>query len=236
VAPALRDILDVERELSGAHESVQGSLRITAPHDFGTSDVFAGLLAGFTSRWPGVVPIVELTMRAVDLLEEGFDVAFRARSDWVLPDLEGVMVRRFRRLSGHLYGSPRYLEEHGRPRSPDELRGLRYVAFNLRPDELSLRQPETGEEIRISVDPVVRCNDFSLLCRLLTHDSGVGFVPDFLAKPLVLQGELEPVLPRWLVGGGELDLLWPASRHMSPRVRTFIDFAIEHLTSELAHT
>lgn len=236
VAPALRDIADVERELAGAHEAVRGPLRITAPHDLGTSLPFAEMLSLFGRRFPEVTPHVELTMRSVDLLEEGFDVAFRARGRAQLPDLDGVMMRRISGLGARLYSNAEYLEEHGHPHSFEDLQRHRFIGFATRAGDVSMRHETTGERHRLPVESAALVNDFALLCALLQQGAGVGLVPDFVAGPIQRRGELVQILPEWVAVGGELAVLWPASRHLAPRVRSFIDFAVPFLSRLVAHT
>lgn len=58
---------------------------------------------------------------------------------------------------------------------------------------------------------------------------GIAFVPDFLAREALAQSRLESVLDDECADQGRFWALWPSSRHLSPKVRVFVDFAAEHL-------
>lgn len=231
-APALREIAAVASGLHDADAAPRGLLRITAPHDLGSTRLFAELFIRFRAAYPGVIPCVELSMRSVDLIEEGFDVAFRPHIGQ-LPDSDVLMVRSLDRLAVGLYASPGYLERRGRPRTPSQLRShecLTHVTAR-RPEVWALRRRGDEELTEFAIGTALVANDFSLLIAAALADGGIGVVPMVLAEPHVLRGELCPVLPRWTGLEGQLSLLWPATRQLAPRVRAFIEFATRDITS-----
>jgi len=60
---------------------------------------------------------------------------------------------------------------------------------------------------------------------------GIGFMPDFLARAAIAAGRLQPLLTDFLDGPGQFHLLWASNRHLSPKVRVFVDFLSERLFS-----
>jgi DNA-binding transcriptional LysR family regulator len=225
-APSLRDVADLEREFCDDHRGARGELRVTAAQDFGASSVFARMLARFKRRYPEVVPIVELTMRRVDLVEEGFDVAFRMHGP-PLQDVDNLVTRRIATMSSGLFASPSYLERRGYPHEPADLATHDVLGFSAARGRLVLRD-EQGRRAAVSNrSPAFCANDLSLLRSLAIEAAGIAMLPDFAVSPLPGEGVLAAVLPGWRLEGGSMSALWPRSRHMAPRVRAFIDHAVE---------
>lgn len=228
--PALQEISDVERALADASGDPAGTLRITAPHDFGATRFFTTLLLEFRRRWPCVDLDIYLTERVVDLVEEGVDVAFRLHVA-PLPDSSSLIARRVGTMSAGLWASPAYLDAHGKPRTPRSLVKhdcITHAAAAVR-SQWGLRKRGTRDLQQFAIAPAIVCNDFSLILRALVDGAGIGFAPAFLAGPHARRGELVRVLPSWESTEGTMSLVWPATRHMAPRVRALIDFVGERV-------
>jgi len=188
----------------------QGLLRVTAAHDFGTTPFFAQMMLAFRERWPAVAVEVHLTPRNVDLVEEGFDLAFRPNQGTTAAP-GSVMSRTLGRLAMRTYASAAYLERHGRP-ADAELAGHTLVEHEI-----------------VASGAQVLSNDFAFVLQAVLAGGGIGRLPTFLARPHVRAGELECVLPDEIVRRGRVTLLWPESRNSSPRVRAFIDFVVGYI-------
>ena len=78
---------------------------------------------------------------------------------------------------------------------------------------------------------VLTCNNMEALRGATESGLGIGFMPDFLAKSAILNGRLQSLLTDFLDGPGQFHLLWPSNRHLSPKVRVFVDFLGERLFS-----
>ncbi len=227
-APALREIEAVERGLGDAPAAPTGLLRVTAAPDLGVSPAFSRTLVDFRRAYPHVSLQLDLTMRAVDLVEEGYDVAFRFHAAQ-MPDSASLMRRRISRSGAGLFASPDYLEEFGRPESPDDLASHDLITLDrpfLRHSWGLRREGEAAVELPI--EPQVIVSDFAVLARLLSAGGGIGTLPEFLAQHGLSSGQLERVLPDWFNGAGLLSLVWPSSRFLAPRVRAVIVHVVEH--------
>ena len=77
-----------------------------------------------------------------------------------------------------------------------------------------------------TVRPGLLANDYSLVMEAIKCGAGIGLIPSFLANTHVASGELVRVLPTWSTEEGTVSLVWPATRHLAPRVRAFIDFMV----------
>jgi len=223
--PSLREIRDVERELVDAFDEPAGTLRVTAPNDIGGTPWFVHMLTSYRARFPEVVIEVELSNRMVDLVAEGVDVGLRAGS---AGSSSTLVSRALLRIEGGLYASPSYLERRGVPREPTDLSHHACVTHSAisRNGRWTLLH-EDGHQCEPVIGVVLSANDFNIVNQGIQDGAGIGFVPRFAAQPLLDSGELVRVLPQWRTPGGSLYLIWPASRHLAPRVRAFVDHAVE---------
>ncbi len=72
-------------------------------------------------------------------------------------------------------------------------------------------------------------NNMEAMLMAVVDGHGIAFVPDFLAREAIALGRLETVLDGHSEDQGQFWALWPSSRHLSPKIRVFVDFAAEHL-------
>ncbi len=215
VSGAMRELAEAGRALSEAGDAPSGRLVLTAPHDLARSPALVGLLAEYQSRYPNVAVDVRLDNRMVDLVQEGIDVAIRAHGGEI-PAPAGVMVRSLGRGRAQFFASRAYLDRHGAPSTVEELR-RHTVACHT---SVAQRFAE--------LDLNFVANDFGLIRSLAEAGAAVALLP------VVVDGAREHpsvvrVLANWSTGGGRMSLVWPESRHLSPRVRAFIDLAVTWL-------
>jgi DNA-binding transcriptional LysR family regulator len=158
----------------------------------------------------------------VDLLEEGFDVGLRIG---VLSD-SSLVARRLATVHRVLAASPDYLNRHGRPEVPAELKDLRHLLYSnvARPDILRLTGPE-DQHRQVTVQGVLTANNGDILLSAAVSGLGVVYQPSFIVGDALREGALEHVLPGW-VGSDRAALycLFPPDRDMLPKLRVFIDF------------
>ncbi|HTV24691.1 MAG TPA: LysR substrate-binding domain-containing protein, partial [Polyangiaceae bacterium] len=111
IAPAMLALQHAARAVEGNPREPRGRLRISAPNDIGSTFV-AALVTAFSERYPHVDVSVELSMRQVNLVQEGFDLALRASDK--LSD-SSLVARKAGELEAALYASPSYLSSRGSP-------------------------------------------------------------------------------------------------------------------------
>jgi len=224
-APALRELDDVEREVTERLGAPAGRLRLTAPPDITHGSFLNAILAEYRERWPSVVIEVSLTNRVVDLVEEGFDVALRPNAD-MLRDAGTIMGRRLATAAPGIWASSAYIARAGRPEKPEDLVNHDCVLHPaLRGGGLPLKRVGEDAVKDYPVREAMSVNDFSVVADLVGRGVGIGVIPS-PGHQESLQ-ELVQVLPEWTLPPTSLWLIWPASRHLSPRVRAFVDLAVE---------
>jgi DNA-binding transcriptional LysR family regulator len=228
-APAIRDLAEATRAVSDVGHEPRGDLRITAPIDLGTAPRFVEFLIAFHDAFPKVRISIDITDRYVDLAAEGYDLAFRVHSH-ALEDRASLKMRRIGPFTVGLYASPRYLDRAGRPSHPSELAQHATVGvLIIGADERWPLAHAGGKPEVFPIAPALLTSNVSFLPAALEAGAGIGLIANYIAQAAVARGALEHVLPEWELPPAALSLVWPASRHDSPRLRAFLDFTAENM-------
>lgn len=230
--PYAREILaqaEAAKAVLGSHEtSPKGTIRFAAPSSFAQRHIMP-LLPQFHAAFPDLTLELRLSDARFDAIEGSFDLALRA-APLTDSSLKGRKLADDTRV---LCASPAYLEEHGAPQSPAELRGHRFLAWiDLEPRELIGPEGETAP-----LDPA------QMICRTIVDDgdaqreatlAGAGLSINSLwsASDELRSGRLIRVLPEWKLNDSSvLWLMYPRSNVLTPKTRILIDFLIAHLGS-----
>ncbi len=226
-APLLAALQQSVSDLPELQEQPSGVLRVTSPIDFGSA-VLADLVAKFTARYSALQIDLRLSNAVVDIVAEGFDVAFRISSR-PLKD-SSLVAQKVGTVALQLYAAPSYVARRGLPRVPEELDGHAWVGFRGT-DRLRL----TGSDKAVTVEPRGRivCDDMFFVQAALRAGAGIGALPNFVAAADVAAGNLVCALPRWSGLAGQLWLVSPGGRHPPRKVTAFRDFAMEALRNRL---
>jgi len=228
---AVRELMDAEQALSASSETPNGRLVVTAP-DFGRSEVFAELIVAYRARCPDVTVEVRLENRVVDLIYEGVDVGIRAHAGSI-PGTSELMARVFDMPAVRFYASPDYIQSRGAPATPDEL--LQHdIVIHSSVVSQTIALVSKAEQTTLTIDtPAYQANDTQLGRLLIESGAGIGMLPPFVASRAEARGSLTRILPDWSIRSGRISVVWPASRHLAPRVRAFVDLAQELLGQRL---
>lgn len=224
-AQSLGGIDEAEAQVRASHDTPTGRLRLTAPHDLGR--VLAPVVAKFIERHPEVTIDVELSQRMVDLVGEGFDLALRAATH--LPD-SSLIARRIGGGDASLFASPKYLAEHGTPKTICDLTKHTCLVLGSPHNHTWKLVKEGEDEATFPVEGRVYVNDPAFVRSLVASGAGVGLIPEFLACEMVAAGELVPVLAEYHAVSAGLYVMYPSAKHLSATVRAFRDMLLEALS------
>lgn len=221
----LDDLDDAQATLVRSTECPRGRLRVTTPmvmyHEL------LPFVAAFIERYPQIELDVDFNDRMVDLIEEGIDVAIRGGD---LPDSR-LMSRPLPSVRVLLCASPAYLHKHGTPgciRDLDDHLAIRFrFSGTGKMRDWHMVQQQEHPELRIK--SLFTCNSMDAVKAMTLQGLGIGGIPDFLACDALAEGRLVQVLPDYVDPPNRLSLVWPSSRHLSPKVRVFVDFMSERL-------
>lgn len=221
--PALGAIEDAARAISSGASAARGRLRVTAAVTFG--ERFLGpVVADYLDRNPEVSVDVVLTDRQVDLVQEGFDLAFRGGR---VGD-PSLVAREIGRGQLRCFASEAYLARRGRPRTPRDLERHDCVLYApLAPGgRWTFRAQRRA--VTVAVRGRVSVNSLPLALEAALHGLGVARLPGTFAVEEQRRGRLVEVLPSHAPHPTGLFLLHP-SGHVPARVRAFIEIAMRHL-------
>lgn len=223
----LDDLADLESGLARAHRAPRGRLRIDVPAAFGRH-VLVPALPDFQARYPELSLDIGSSDRPVDLLQDGVDCVIRGGS---LHD-DSLIGRRLRRYPVVTCAAPAYLCQHGLPKHPQELGRHALLGFfsaktgQTFPYDFS----QDGERIEVAGPWRHSFNDADSF--LAAGLAGLGILQCVRSEWVERQlqtGALLPLLEDWAVEPLDLHILYPSRRHLSARLRVFVDWVVERL-------
>jgi DNA-binding transcriptional LysR family regulator len=212
---------DAERAAQRMLAEPRGVLKLTCGVEFGMIAV-SGWIDGYLQRHPQVSVEADFTGRVIDIVHEGFDLAIRVGE---LPDSR-LTARRIGELQYGLYASPGYLSRRGAPVSPEELVQHDLLVFSAGSHRLGWRLARGGETRRIEAPARLRINNSFAVCDAAVRGLGIAQLPAIVAKQALAADRLVPVLPEWRPAAVPVHALFPSSRYLTPKVRSFIDHAV----------
>ena len=220
----LQQIADAGRLLTGQQVVPVGTLRISAPTTYAHYRLFP-MLPRFVAAYPKVQVEISVSNRNIDFVEEGFDLAIRLG----IPQDSRLVARKLEDATLGVFASPGYLKRRGTPKSLADLKKHDCIQFVLpstgRPLPWLFR--ESGEDVERTLIGSVKVLEDVLGC--VNHArAGGGLVQiyHFIADDAVRRGELVEVVKRCGGRSRPFSVLYPQNRHMSARVRVFVDFLV----------
>lgn len=229
VRSILEQVEEADGEAAAETVSPRGRLRISAPVSYGTKRI-APLMAPYAAQYPDVSVDLDLSDRTVDLVEDGFDVVIRIGR---LGD-SSLIARKLGRIRLMTCAAPAYLEKAGRPETPEDLTGHDCLGYTYAAAGDTWHFRRDGKPVAVRVKPRIRCNNGDAIS--VYAEAGVGIIiqPCFIAGDAIAAGRLEEILTGFAPEPLDIHALYPSTRHVPARVRTFIDFVAAELKDELA--
>jgi DNA-binding transcriptional LysR family regulator len=223
----LDDLEETELELGSLGSRARGTLRITCPSWF-AGQRLADVLARFRQRYPDIVADVSFEDRIVDLVEEGYDLALRVSADRrQLPP--GLIARPVKPMSFFVAGSREYLRRHGAPKSPRDLAQRDCIAVGAQ-ESWVLRGPNGKIEVPARI--VARYRSMAGVAHAVAAGIGLAALPHIYFEDPLLRDQLVPVLTTHPFTQATLYLVYVSRRNAPLKIRSFIDFFLETVTSE----
>ncbi len=215
---------DGERALQSQQRNPQGVVRLAMPYLLGQT-LIGPLLADFLRVFPDVRLVSVLADDAANLLRSGFDVALAVGP---LPDSELVAVKLGTTGCG-AFGAPGYFERKGMPQSHIELPRFDLLAVGSNDRRHKWRLHSGKEEVSVEFTPKLACNDLIMLHHAAISELGIASLPAFLCKADLAEGRLVEVLPGWHTPDMSYYALYGDPKGVPVRVRSLIDYLVEHL-------
>jgi DNA-binding transcriptional LysR family regulator len=203
-------------------QAPRGRLRLDLPVSLGRLHVFP-ILNRFMHKWSEISVSASFNDRYVDLIDEGVDLAIRIGGSE-----DGRLMSRL--LAPHRLvtcASPTYFASRGRPQTLDQLAEHSCLAFvhGGRPVEWRFR--ENGQSRSVAISGRIAATNAEALRDATLSGYGIARLATFLISDDLRAGRLLPVLEHADVDGPPIRAVYPSSRHLSPKVRSFIDKLLE---------
>ncbi len=226
----LADIEETEAVVSSSTVTPRGTIRLTCSTSFGVP-YLAPAIGAFQVRYPEVRFDIAASNRFVDLVEEGLDLAIRI-GDLGNPNL---IARRIGSMRLVACAAPDYLAQHGTPKHPDDLARHNCFTYEYAPVRNQWRfNDRKGGEIRVHVEGSVHANNGEMLAAIAAAGTGIALEPDFIVNPLCASGRLVEILKPYRPAPYSIYAVYPSRRHLSAKVRTFVDFLAQRFAGTLA--
>ncbi|CAH2602201.1 LysR family transcriptional regulator [Rhodovastum atsumiense] len=215
----LADLAETEAAVGELQARPRGRLRINAPLSFGLLHL-GDAVADYMAAEPEVTVELTLNDRVVDLVEEGYDVAVRIAR---LTD-SSLIARRLAPCRLVVCAAPAYLARHGRPLHPHDLTGHDCLSYSYDPGRDDWRFDGPQGAVAVTVRGRLRTNNGDVLRSAALRGAGIARLPSFIVGPDLAAGRLVPLLCGYRVPELGIHAVYPHSRHLSAKVRSFVDF------------
>lgn len=225
VVRLLGDLDDIESSVTHAKEKPRGRLRIDAGAAV-TSYIILPALPDFLAKYPDIAVECGVSDRPADLIGDNVDCVIRGG-----PLLEPSLVaRHIGDMRWLTCATPGYLAKHGRPAHPTDLESGHVLAGYFYPRSGRMRPlifERDGKHIEIPPNPRVAVNDSGAHFSSLRAGLGLGQIISFIVSAAGAQQQLLPVLQDWQPAPLPVHVLYPANRHLSTKVRVFVDWVAD---------
>jgi DNA-binding transcriptional LysR family regulator len=226
VVRLLADLDDAETSLSATSAAPRGRLRVDVPAPL-ASLVLVPALPDFHARYPDIHLDLGVSDRKVDLIDENVDCVLRG-GELTEPSLR---ARHVADLLLGIYAAPTYLARAGTPASPQALDDDQHAVISYRgartgtPLAHTLRRGD--DHLQVRGRAVLTVDDGNAYLAAGVAGLGVLWLPQYMARAPLARGELVPLFEDWQLEPMPLYLAFPPSRHVSRKLRVFIDWVVE---------
>lgn len=226
VVQLLADLEDADSSVSGASAQPKGRLRVDVPSPLARM-LLVPALPAFHAHYPEIQLHMGVSDRNVDVIGDNVDCVVRGGE---LTDLS-LVARRVGELALGVYAAPSYLAHAGRPSHPRELEGThhRIVGFlrSSRGTVAPVTMRSDRERVEVQGRYVVAVDDGNAYLAAGVAGMGILSLPRYMADPHVRGGELQPLFEDWQLDPMPLYVAYPPNRHISAKLRAFIDWINE---------
>jgi DNA-binding transcriptional LysR family regulator len=218
----LADVEEAEGAAEGERTRPSGRLVVSAPVGFGRLHV-SPVMSAYLKRHPEVSGELRLADRMVNLVEDGVDLAVRIGH---LAD-SSLVARHVGEMRRIVVASSGYLQQRGEPKRPEAIASHETIQFGAMTASPDWRLVEDGREVRVTCTPRFTTNSADAAIQYAEQGGGLTRVLAYQAADAIKAGRLKIVLAKFEQPPLPIHLVYPTSRLLSAKVRTFIDLVTE---------
>jgi len=224
----IEELRELDDLVTGNCRTPRGLLRVNVPLGFGRT-VIAPLISTFSTRFPEVEVLLEVSDRPIDLIAKGFDLAIRFGE---LPD-NRLSARRIMSNQRFLCASPGYLEKYGTPRTLAELTRHRCIVHRQNDDAYGVwRFLSDGRTEIVKVHGALSSNDGDIVQGWALDGQGIVIRSEWDVAKYLESGRLRRILPEFALPSADLYAYYPSKQNLPTRIRAFINFLVEQFSVE----
>jgi len=202
---------------------LSGNIRLSSTISFGVSHL-APALDIFSKTHPELTFDIDLSNHRVDLVEGGFDLAFRVGK---LAD-SSLNAQKIAQVRFNLCASPEYLKQYGTPKTPDDLKDHKLLKLSIGEPNSSWKFfDKKGQQHIVSSSPKILSNDNDFIDNMAIQGHGIIRSATFISWKAIAAGELVPILQDYKFEDMSMSAIYPKTRYLSRRVSLLIDFLAE---------
>ena len=218
----LADVEEAEGSTQDERTRPNGRLAVSAPVGFGRLHV-SPVMSAYLTRFPEVSGELRLSDRMINLVEEGVDLAVRIGH---LPD-SSLVARHVGEMRRIVVASDNYLKQHGEPATPEAIASHQTIQFGAISASADWRFVRDDREIRVTSAPRFSTNSADAAIQYAEQDGGLTRVLAYQAADAIRGGRLRIVLAKFEPPPLPIHIVYPTSRLLSAKVRTFIDLVTD---------
>jgi DNA-binding transcriptional LysR family regulator len=218
----LADLEEADVTVTRLQAEPRGILRVNAPMSFGTLHL-GPALSDFMERYAELQIQLILSDQQIDPVQEGFDVTLRIAD---LPS-SSLIARKIAPAHRVVCASPSYLQRRGTPQRPSDLREHDCLTYGHLATGKQWKLTGPDGEHWISIPWTLCTNNAEVLCDAAVRGRGIALLPTFIAAAELRRGSLQTILESYEAPEISIYAIYPETRHLSVKVRVFIDFLIE---------
>jgi DNA-binding transcriptional LysR family regulator len=226
-AQIISELEELDGSLSNSQSLPTGRLRVEMAGAF-ADPIIVPALCDFYQRYPDIRIDLGVSDRPVDYLAENVDFALRAGT----PADQSLIARRVSEVTMVTCAAPLYIEKFGVPQRPEELETDHYSVSYFRAQTnrtLPFEFRKDNETLEINPRYIVAVNDSRTYMTAALTGLGVVQAPLFMIREALAKGDLVRVLPEWTRDPLPLYVVYPPNRHLSNKVRVFVDWLVKLL-------
>jgi DNA-binding transcriptional LysR family regulator len=222
----LEDMEDTETSLSSATLTPRGRLRVDVPSPLARMILIPALPA-FHARYPEIQLDMGVSDRMVDIIGENVDCVVRGGE---IAD-QSLVARKVGELQLKVYAAPSYLERAGTPVHPHELQDTHHRVVGFQWARTGKAVPYAmkagAETAHVRGRYVLAVDDGNAYLAAGLAGLGVLCLPDYMAEAHLPRGELVSLFEGWRIDPMPLYVAFPPNRHVSAKLRVFIEWIIQ---------
>jgi DNA-binding transcriptional LysR family regulator len=213
------DVEEAEQVAAQMNRTPQGVLRVTIPLSYGQHRL-ATIIGDYTQAYPKVQLDISLSDRKMDLVEDGFDLAVRIGA---MPQSD-LIARKIGGVRSVVCASPAYVARHGAPQTPEELQRHACLGYTLTGSGTDWRFETPDGPLVVPISGPIRADNGDIIRLAALSGAGILFQPHFIVGDDLATGRLVQLLPGWQSAELGVYAVYPSRKHLSAKVRTFVDF------------